>query len=247
MMSSFNQAASSPNSKSNYQSFQSRPATSSQHYKKNSTSLAPNTTNSTYKQRSSIPNQTQLMPSHHQNLSSFVGKSDKTQIIPSTSMQQQQKQSFHPGDRDSLSQPNELNQENYQKQQLINTFYKNDNSVAFKSLTNEYEASDSLQHNSIIMDKSNHDSRLSATAEAIDNLRRLSDSIKRKLYEQEQSNNNQKDKLKFKSTNSISTSITHGSGSGSGGSIINTNNTSGGNTISNIMSKGNSSVGSSNR
>jgi hypothetical protein len=67
---------------------------------------------------------------------------------------------------------------------MINTFYKNDNSVAFKSLTNEYEANDSLnQHNSIIMDKVNHDSRLSATAEAIDNLRRLSDSIKRKLYE----------------------------------------------------------------
>ncbi len=39
---------------------------------------------------------------------------------------------------------------------------------------------------------------MSATAEAIDNLRRLSDSIKKKIQEQEKQNQRAKEKIKFK-------------------------------------------------
>jgi hypothetical protein len=66
--------------------------------------------------------------------------------------------------------------------------------------------------------------RVSATAEAIDNLRRLSDSIKKKIAEQEVANQLAKDRMKVKSSH-LSSSINN-SGSYAQNSALITNATS---------------------
>ena len=68
---------------------------------------------------------------------------------------------------------------------MINTFYRNPNSIHQRS-GNESIDYDNSNNNQAPMYSSierqiNHDQRMSATAEAIDNLKRLSDSIKMKI------------------------------------------------------------------